>query len=298
MQGANDINPLSRSAVTVGTFDGVHRGHREVVDFLLSESSKRDLRPVVITFEPHPLAVVAPERAPKLLELPSEREECLRDMGVEVVVLRFNEELRSLTAAQWLRRLRDEYGADLVVAGFDNTFGCDGMSMSLADYRNIAEPMGLDVVQAPVLEGVSSTLIRRALGKGDVKDAAGMLGHPYSVSGIVTHGRELGRKIGFPTANLLPDPTLLLPAPGVYAADAVLSNGEKHRAVVNIGTAPTVATGLPLTVEAHIIDFTGDLYNTTLRLDFLCRLRDESRFPDLDSLKTHIRLDIENAKKV
>lgn len=283
-------------AVTVGTFDGVHRGHREVVDFLLTESERRGLRPMVITFEPHPLAVVAPERAPLLLESPKEREEALREMGAEVEVLTFDEELRRQTVNQWFARIAADYDAKLVVAGFDNTFGSDGMMMRLSDYVRIGAAHGIEVVDAPRLKGVSSTLIREALASGDVVSAAEMLGRKFSVSGTVSHGRGLGRTIGVPTANLKPDEGMLIPAPGVYAAEAVTADGRKYRAVVNIGHAPTVAKGLPMTVEAHLLDFDGDLYGNRLRLEFLRRLRDERKFETLGDLKLQIVRDAVEAK--
>lgn len=283
-------------AVTVGTFDGVHRGHREVVDFLLAESERRSLRPMVITFEPHPLAVVAPERAPLLLESPKEREEALREMGAEVEILTFDEDLRRQTVDQWFVRLASDYDAKLVVAGFDNTFGSDGMMMRLSDYVRIGAAHGIEVIEAPRLKGVSSTLIREALASGDVASAAEMLGRKFSVSGTVSHGRGLGRTIGVPTANLKPDEGMLIPAPGVYAAEAVTADCGRWRAVVNIGHAPTVAKGLPMTVEAHLLDFDGNLYGNRLRLEFVRRLRDERKFETLDDLKLQIVRDAVEAK--
>ncbi len=298
MQQTSGNSSSAPSAITVGTFDGVHRGHREVVDFLIARSAEKGLRPIVITFEPHPLVVVAPKRAPKLLELPVEREERLRSLGVEVVVLQFNESLRSLTASQWIERLGKDYDARLIVAGYDNTFGSDGMLMSLADYRQLGEKHNVEVIEAPVVEGVSSTLIRRALGAGDVTAAAEMLGRPYAVSGEVCHGREFGRQIGFPTANLCTDPALLLPAPGVYAANATIANGDNYRAVVNIGVAPTVSEGLPLSVEAHLINYSGNLYGANMRLEFLQRLRDEKKFGGITELKAGIAADVRAASEI
>lgn len=296
MKNRLESNSHQARAVTVGTFDGVHRGHREVVDFLLAESERRGLSPMVITFEPHPLVVVAPERAPLLLESPKEREEALRAMGAEVEVLTFDEELRRQTVDQWFARLAEDYNVRLLVAGFDNTFGSDGMMMSLSDYVRIGASHGIEVIEAPRLKGVSSTFIRRALASGDVAAAAEMLGRKFSVSGMVSHGRGLGRTIGVPTANLTPDAGRLLPAPGVYAADAITADGSRWRAVVNIGVAPTVAKGLPMTIEAHLLDFEGDLYGETLRLEFLRRLRDEKKFESLDDLKLQIVRDAVAAK--
>lgn len=298
MQHISDNSSLAPSAITVGTFDGVHRGHRKVVEFLTAQSADNGLRPIVITFEPHPLAVVAPARAPKLLELPDEREENLRSLGVDVVVLEFNEDLRCLTVAEWMGHLAREYNARLLVAGYDNTFGSDGMSMNLSDYCRIGENCGIKVVEAPVVEGVSSSAIRHALGAGDIDAATTMLGRPYSISGIVGHGRELGRQLGFPTANLITDPSILLPAPGVYAAEATTTDGNRYRAVVNIGVSPTVSEGLPLSVEAYLINYSGDLYGTELRLDFLRRLRDEKNFGDISALKEGIAADVRAASEI
>ncbi len=298
MQHISDNSSLAPSAITVGTFDGVHRGHRKVVEFLTAQSAANGLRPIVITFEPHPLAVVAPTRAPKLLELPDEREENLRSLGVEVVVLEFNENLRRLTVAEWMERLARDYNVRLLVAGYDNTFGSDGMSMNLSDYSLIGENCGIKVVEAPVVDGVSSSAIRRALSAGDIDAATMMLGRPYSISGIVGHGRELGRQLGFPTANLITDPGILLPAPGVYAAEATTSDGNRYRAVVNIGVSPTVSEGLPLSVEAYLINYSGNLYGTNLRLDFLRRLRDEKKFGDISALKEGIAADVRAASEI
>lgn len=298
MQHISDNSSLAPSAITVGTFDGVHRGHRKVVEFLTAQSAANGLRPIVITFEPHPLAVVAPTRAPKLLELPDEREENLRSLGVEVVVLEFNENLRRLTVAEWMERLARDYNVRLLVAGYDNTFGSDGMSMNLSDYSRIGENCGIKVVEAPVVDGVSSSAIRRALGAGDIDAATTMLGRPYSISGIVGHGRELGRQLGFPTANLISDPGILLPAPGVYAAEVTTADGNRYRAVVNIGVSPTVSEGLPLSVEAYLINYSGNLYGTNLRLDFLRRLRDEKKFGDISALKEGIAADVRAASEI
>lgn len=272
MQPTSAISRTRPTAITVGTFDGVHRGHREVVDFLKQASEERHLRPGVITFDPHPLAVIAPERAPGLLELPAQRKATLEEMGVDVTVLPFNEELRRLTVAQWFSRLATEFGVRLLVAGYDNTFGSDGMHMDIADYQRIGADAGIEVLEAPEIAGVSSSKIRRALRQGDMTEATAMLGRPFTLSGVVGHGREFGRKIGFPTANVITDSRLLLPAPGVYAVDAALPDGGRRRAVVNIGHAPTAGTDLPLTVEAHIIDYTGDLCSSITKRSSACSL--------------------------
>lgn len=281
-----------KTAATVGTFDGVHLGHRRVVDFLKEESLARNLQPMVITFDPHPLAVVAPQRAPKLLESAPQRVEMLRSLGVDCLLLPFDDSLRRLTVKEWLSLLRSKYGVELLVVGYDNKFGCDGRNMGVDDYRALAMPARIEVVEAPVVEGICSSNIRRAIAEGDMEKAAAMLGRNYSLEGVVGHGRGDGHRLGFPTANLQVSPNLQLPAPGVYAADAVTNTGIHRRAVVNIGVAPTINDGLPLTIEAHLLDFDADLYGAPLRLEFLRRLRSERRFDSLDGLRNQILADI------
>lgn len=280
------------SVVTAGTFDGVHLGHRAVVGCVVEEARSRGVRPLVITFDPHPLVLVAPHKLPGLLESLDERVERISHMGATPVVVPFTRELMNTTASGWLDILRRDYGAVALVAGYDNTFGRDGRSMSVDDYVRLGKSKGLDVVKAPVIEGISSSRIRRALAAGDVVKASEMLGYPYTVEGTVVHGRELGRKLGFPTANIAVASDRMLPACGVYAADICLDSGICRRAVVNIGSAPTVSDRLPVTVEAHIIGFDGNLYGERLRLAFLERLRDERKFDSLDHLKAAIAADV------
>ena len=282
----------NRKIVTTGTFDGVHKGHREVLDFMKERGAALGLSPAVVTFDRHPLEVISPERAPKLLMTPDDRDAALSSLGVAVVRLAFDESLRRLTAAQWLRRMH-RAGVEEVVVGYDNTFGCDGRSLRMEDYFRLGRAEGIAVEEAPLLPGVSSTLVRDALAQGRVEDAARMLGRPYVLTGTVVHGRHLGHKLGFPTANVDCGSRLAIPAPGVYAADVVLPYGALRKAVVNIGSRPTVDNGSDISVEAHIPGFSGDLYGKTVSLRFLRRLRDEHRFGSLDELQAAIRADIE-----
>lgn len=286
----------NRKIVTTGTFDGVHKGHRKVLDFMKERGAALGLSPAVVTFDRHPLEVISPERAPKLLMSPDERDAALSSLGVEVVRLAFDESLRRLTAAQWLRRMH-RAGVEEVVVGYDNTFGCDGRSLRMEDYFRLGRAEGMAVEEAPLLPGVSSTLVRDALAQGRVEDAARMLGRPYVLTGTVVHGRHLGHKLGFPTANVDCGSRLAIPAPGVYAADVVLPYGSLRKAVVNIGSRPTVDNGSDISVEAHIPGFSGDLYGKTVSLRFLRRLRDEHRFSSLDELQAAIRADIESLQR-
>ena len=287
--------PQSRRAATVGTFDGVHRGHIAVIEKLKAVGAQARMTPTVITFDRHPLSVVAPEHAPRRLMMPDKEAERLRSMGVEVEIVPFTPELMRLTAAQWMQRMKSEMNVDALVVGYDNTFGCDGVDMSVADYIRLGQNEGIVVSEAPVISGSSSSAIRRALTAGDVEKAGEMLGYRYTLEGNVVHGRQLGRTIGFPTANLAPDAFMLVPANGVYAADAGVPDGRRFRAVVNIGNRPTVGNGLGRTIEAHIIGYSGDLYGQPLRLEFLRRLRNERQFASLDALRGQITADVEAA---
>lgn len=287
----------------IGTFDGVHLGHRAVVDYLVAEGTVRGLVPTVVTFSSHPLSLVRPERVPKSLSHLSQRQQRLLHAGVrDVIVLPFDEPLRRMTAHDFIAMLHDRYGVDAIVLGFNNSFGSDRLR-DFEDYVNVAHGIGVEILQAPRYEypgfgEVSSTAIRHLIASGDVATASRLLGHPLSLSGKVVGGQRLGRTIGFPTANLDIDPACAIPAEGVYACRASISapdSTEHYKAMVNIGYRPTVdaSTQPPLTVEAHLIDFTGDLYGKEITLDFICRLRPEQKFASLDSLIAQLHSDRE-----
>ncbi|MBD5387365.1 riboflavin biosynthesis protein RibF [bacterium] len=281
------------SAVTVGTFDGVHRGHLEVLGKLKEYSLLHGLRPLAITFDRHPLEIIAPGKAPHMLQTRAERDELIRSAGVDVEEVAFTRELCSLTAGEWMKILHDRYGARGLIAGYDNTFGRDGRNLSPDDYLQLGEETGITVVIASELPGICSTYIRRALAEGDVIHASEMLGRDYSLSGTVVDGRHLGRELGFPTANLDISPRLMLPKTGVYAARL-----DGMPAVVNIGDNPTVDKGNPVTVEAHVIGFDGDLYGKEVRLSFVERIRDEKKFDSLEALKSQIASDRQTGEKI
>lgn len=282
---------MDSRAATVGTFDGVHRGHLAVIDALRREAAARDLRPMAVTFDRHPLSVVRPDRVPPLLTTPRRRDYLLRRAGVEPVEVEFTPELSHLTAAQWLERLRREWNVSLMVVGYDNTFGCDGVGLSISDIMELGREAGIEVKEAPVVPGVSSSAIRKALMTGRVDDANAMLGRGYRLEGTVVPGEAVGRALGWPTANLLPVEGTCVPAGGVYAAHAVTPDGVMRPAMVNIGVRPTLHDGRPATVEAHILDFSGDLYSRPLSLIFRKRLRDERNFPSIEALRGAIAAD-------
>ena len=285
-------------AVTIGTFDGVHRGHQLVIETLKSEAAKRDLRPVVVTFDRHPLELIAPERAPGNLISTHRKEYLIRQEGAEPIILPFNERLRSMSVYEWLNYIHRKYDVRLLVAGYDNTFGCDGLNMNIADYKTIGESVGIEVISAPEEEGVSSSAIRKAVKAGDIKRAISLLGHFPEIEGSVMSGFHVGREIGFPTANLQVGQQSVLPSIGVYASKAYIGNSsDGFPAMVNIGYRPTFdGTGNEshrMSIEAHIIGNDDDLYGKAIRLEFIDRLRDEVRFGSVDQLKRQLAKDRE-----
>ena len=285
-------------AATVGTFDGVHTGHAVVLETLVREARKEGLEPVAITFDRHPLEVIAPERAPGFLIGSEEKQALLGEAGVSPIIMAFDDDMRRQTAREWIRRLHDELGVRLLVVGYDNTFGSDGLTMSVADYRALGAEAGVKVVEAPVCQGVSSSAVRRAVAGGEIAHAVRMLGRPYRLEGKVTEGNRLGRELGFPTANIVPAKGQVLPPEGVYAAEAELPDGSWRMAAVNIGRRPTVGDLKEPIIEAHLLDFSGDLYGCLLKLGLLARIRGEIRFGSLEDLKARLAEDVAEVRSL
>lgn len=301
MNGNNKI-------ATVGMFDGVHRGHRALLDRLHREARQRNMTATVFTFDRHPLALIAPDRAPSALMSLNDKVDALKNSGVDdVEVLHFDSRLRSLTARQFLRMLHDDYGVGALLMGFNHRFGSDRLD-DLREYEKIGDEIGIEIVRADELRDetmtdrtICSSSIREAIAEGDVTAAARMLGRPFSLQGKVVHGKQLGRTIGFPTANIEPsDPDLIAPLKGVYAVDVSLADGVTRRGMLNIGVRPTVdsSTRPRPSVEVYIVDWNKDIYNQNIRIDFIKRLRDERRFPNLDSLRRQLILDLEETKNL
>lgn len=282
---------MSARAAAIGTFDGVHLGHAEVLSTLRKEASEKNLEPVAITFDRHPLELIAPARAPKAITTISKKESLITQAGVTPIVLAFDEELRKTTAKEWMSILRKRRDVRLLVVGYDNTFGSDGVNLSIADYRNIGKELGIEVVEAPLVAGVSSSAVRKAIAAGDIAAANDMLGRHFLLPGTVVSGNKLGRTIGFPTANIMTEPGLVVPGNGVYAAKVALPDGSKAPAMVNVGVRPTIRRGNDLTVEAHVIDWEGDLYGKQLSVIFYSRLRDEQQFNSIDALRRQLEAD-------
>lgn len=287
---------MSGLIVTIGSFDGVHLGHEALIKCLCDKALSLSLKPAIVTFAQHPRSVVAPGDTPLLLTTDHEKEALLTRDNLRLIVLDFNEQLRRTTALEFLRTLRDHYGVKAIVTGFNNHFGCDRVCGGQALDAICAE-LGISAFTCgETIVGttrVSSSAIRSLIDKGEMAQAVVLLGHPYTLTGTVGHGKAIGRTIGFPTANLTDIcPNKLLPPAGVYAATVDIPGEGRHAAMLNIGQRPTVDTpDAPVTIEAHIIDYHGDLYNQRLTLAILARIRDEHRFASLAQLTAQLTRD-------
>jgi riboflavin kinase/FMN adenylyltransferase len=289
-----------RAVVTVGTFDGVHLGHRAVLDEIARRAAASQGTSVLVTFEPHPLEVINPSAAPQLLTLPDEKRMYLAQSPVDrVAFVPFTPELRNLTPEEFVRGvLEAQFQVGELVIGHDHGFG-RGRTGDVGFLRRMGEQDGFAVdVVAPVLledgRPISSTLIRRAVAGGDLETAARALGRPYGLLGTVVHGAGRGRTIGIPTVNLAPPgPRKLLPPDGVYAC-VVSWQGESHGAMANLGPRPTFGE-TARALEAHLFGFTGDLYGAEVHVEFHRRLRDVMAFQSVDALKAQLQRDRESA---
>ena len=252
--------------------------------------------PLIVTFEQHPREVLQADFIPQLLTTPAERKALLEQYG-EVIMLPF-EEVQPLTAAQFMRRLKEEYDVQVILMGYDHRFGSDGLKHP-HEYRALGAETGIEVLTMnEYVEGewhVSSTEIRRALENGNVVVAAELLGRPYELSGTVVHGRGIGRSLGFPTANIAPENThKILPRAGVYSVRVTTSAMTQRPAMLNIGTNPTVGNET-LTIEVHIPSFEGDLYGERMTILFDRFIREEKRFDSLQELQEQIKADVDSS---
>ncbi len=294
-------------AVTIGVFDGVHRGHRTVIEQTRSLADETGARLAVVTFDPHPAQVIRPESAPSILTGIDHRLELLESIGVDTtVVINFDEAQAAERATDFVDRvIVGCLMATTVSVGQDFHFGYqrEGTTEFLA---KLGADRGFDVnVLEPVLQSggiaapVSSTAVRNAVARGDVVAATAMLDRPHQVRGEVKEGDQRGRTIGFPTANVDVPPERALPADGVYAAWYITPDGVRRPAAVNVGKRPTFYEDAERSlVEAHLIDFAGDLYGQEGRVDFIELLRGERRFDGIDALKAQLAIDIEQAREI
>ena len=283
---------------TIGFFDGVHRGHRFLFAQLKELAHERGLEPLILTFDRHPKEVLT-GICPPMLTTYVERQQLLA-LHAEVRVLPFSE-VQCLMAEQFMRYLQEKEQVEVLLMGYDHRFGSDQLK-GFSEYEKVARRVGLHVERAHecLVDSlpVSSTRIRKLLHEGHIKEVNRLLGYDYSLSGVVEHGNGIGAQIGFPTANICLQSDKLLPIAGVYAASAVLegdtdTSPATYDAVVNIGNNPTVGNN-HLTIEAHLINYQGDLYGKTITVALRAYIRAERKFDSLQKLQEQIRRDIQS----
>lgn len=288
-------------AVTIGNFDGLHLGHQAMLARLLAVARARGLPSCVLSFEPHPREFFTPEQAPARLSSLREKVECLQRLGIDRLhVFRFDRAFAALSAEAFIEQvLGTTLQARYVLVGDDFRYGARRAG-DFSLLERMGQTLGFDAEALPTVElageRASSTAVRSALASGDLAHAARLLGRPYSISGRVVHGDKLGRDIGFPTANIQlrhNRPPLM----GIFAVEVYGLNGEPLPGVASLGKRPTVKNpdAAPV-LEVHLFDFDTEIYGRRVRVDFLHKLRDEEKYPDLDSLVAQIRRDVDNAK--
>lgn len=285
------------TVVTVGTFDGVHKAHAKLIGTLTGKARSLGARSVVITFDPHPRTFFSRTNGNfRLLSLREEKEALIASLGVDILIVQqFDEAFASLTAEDFFNRyLKEKLGARAVVVGYDHSFGCEKTNayhfLSSSPAAN-----GIEAILVPKMEyngiTISSSSVRRALEGGDISLATALLGRPYCFSGPVVHGKQLGRTLGYPTANIQVDESLkLMPPDGVYAVRVTL-DGHMYGGMMNSGMRPTVDDRLGHSIEVNIFDFSSDIYGRTLEVEALAWIRSERKFSSLENLKAQLALD-------
>ncbi|GAA2513612.1 bifunctional riboflavin kinase/FAD synthetase [Pilimelia columellifera] len=292
-----------RSVVTIGVFDGVHRGHQATIGHAVDRARELGLRSVVLTFDPHPSEVVRPGSHPAVLTSASRKAELVEQLGVDALwVLPFTPELSRLPAPEFVHDLLVERAhAAVVVVGGNFRFGHRAAG-DVALLGRLGRRFGFQVTNAPLVGGqsaevFSSTHVRACVAAGDVAAAAAALGRPHRLEGVVVRGDQRGRELGFPTANLLTERYAAAPADGVYAAWLVGHGPAPLMAAVSVGTNPTFS-GVERRVEAFVLDFDGDLYGERLALDFVARLRPMVAYDEVGALVDQIRVDVEQTREL
>lgn len=305
MQIVTDITKYDKRpcAATIGSFDGVHRGHLAMLGELRDAAASKGLPLMVVTFATHPRRLFDKECEPFLLTRACDRLGLLEAAGVDIcVLLDFDRSMAAMSAAQFMSEvLVGCLGVQLLAVGYDHHFGKPTAGEGLEQYIAYGKELGVEVLgtQPFVVDGVavSSSAVRRALSVGDVALVASLLGRAFSLTGTVVHGAGIGRVLGFPTANIFPaDGGQMLPLDGVYEADVTI-DGNTFKGVMNIGVKPTVASGKERTLEVHILDFEGDLYGREVSVAFVRRLRGEQSFDNVNALRFQIEVDIARVKR-
>jgi riboflavin kinase/FMN adenylyltransferase len=292
----------TKRVIALGFFDGVHIGHGALIRRVTDVAAQLGAIPTALTFDPHPDSVILGAAVP-LINTPADRADLMRRIyGIqEVIIARFDQRMMKMPWEEFVEDyLVRQRGVIHVVAGHDFHFGYKGMGNPERLREKCRElGIGCDIIEKVEKDGitVSSTYIRTLIAQGEIELANSFLGHPHSLTNTVGHGNKLGSTLGFPTVNLRMPPGLLVPAYGVYASRVLLDNGESHLAVTNVGVRPTVDDERHLTVEGFLLDFQGDLYGKTLRMEFYKYLREECKFPCLDALKAEIMLNVSQTRE-
>ncbi len=287
---------------TIGFFDGVHRGHCCLIHQVIEEAKKRGLKSVLLTFPEHPAKVLRPDVEMKLLTIQEEKEELLATSGADFVAfLPFTRELAQLSAHDFMQQvLKEQLQVKVLVIGYDHRFG-HNRDEGFEDYVRYGKELGIEVVQAKELDcgkHVSSSTIRKALAQGDVAVAQDYLGYPYFLEGEVVEAFHIGRKIGFPTANIHVSHDKLIPQNGVYAVSVRLEDGTEAYGMLNIGSRPTLDNGSHVSIEVHIFHFHENIYGKHLRISFLKYIRKEQKFDSLEELQAQLERDKEECEKL
>lgn len=290
------------AVATIGFFDGVHLGHRFLINQVKVAASQTGWDSSIITFPVHPRQVIQCEFQPQLLSSPEEKIELLGSTGIDnCILLPFTQKLSMLTAREFMQLLYEKYYVRMLIIGYDHRFG-HNRAETFEDYCRYGRELGIHIMQATAYtqeqDKVSSSAIRRALQTGDIRTASKFLGYNYFLQGKVVDGYKVGRKIGFPTANLQVDfSNKLIPSVGVYAV-YVYVNGQKYKGMLNIGHRPTLNNGTDLSIEVHILDFEGDIYQQLIRLEFVDFLRPEMKFNSVNELISQMQKDKEDTIRV
>ncbi len=294
------FKPKNKTIVTIGTFDGVHLGHQKILEQIITAAKSSDSESLVLTFFPHPRMVLQEGSEMKQLNTLNEKISLLENLGIDnLVVHPFDKDFSRMTAEEFVKEvLVDTFHLKKIIIGYDHRFGRN-RTADINDLKTFGETYGFEVEQITAKQinevSISSTKIRTALAEGNIERANEYLGYPYSLTGLVTKGQQLGRTIGYPTANItLEEDYKLIPQNGVYVAQCIL-NGLTVFGMMNIGHRPTI-NGTNQTIEIHFFDFNEEIYGQKITVSLLKRLRNEEKFPSLDSLKEQLNTDKTNAK--
>lgn len=300
-RGLDELPPFHKPVVTIGTFDGVHIGHRAIIQQIIAKAREVNGESILVTFEPHPRMVIGVSEKPiSLLQTLEEKIAALQQLDIDnLVVVPFTKAFSEISASDYIKDfLVRHFHPHTLVIGYDHRFGnqrngdFNMLERMKQEYHYILEEIPMKEIEN---SAVSSTRIRQALAAGDVQKAALYLTRPYTLSGQVQQGAQIGRTLGFPTANILPDSEQkLIPAIGVYAVN-VFHHGQSYQGMLNIGFRPTVTQSNQAAIEVHLFDFNQTIYGEHLQIEFMARLRDEQKFASLEELTSQLASDREQA---